>query len=149
MSRPFYLTPPCHSISASSVLQRHLLAGRDSEAFFNNLDHLHAHPGPRRANLAGSTVDGAAKSGQGCLHLRHAGRLELLHWEVASSSSSRARTTAPSNGCLVVEADARDRALLGLSHGPQFRVIEVDLLLLHVGDHLLVAQRDGCTKGGK
>ena len=124
-----------------------LLPCSDSVAFFDDPDRLHASL-VLRANLAGSTVDGAAKSGQGCLNLRHAERLELLHRKVAVL---QLRVLVPLRHPTVVSsvvADAWDRALLGLDHGLQVFFIEVDLVL-HVGDHLLIARGNSSTKGGK
>ena len=86
-----------------------------------------------------ATVDGAAQSGQGCFRLRHAVRLQLVHEKEQLFFLLLVPLHLPAVVSFVV-VYAWDLALLGLDHGPQFRDIEVDLLL-HVGDHFLVAHR--------
>ena len=123
----------------------HQLPFGDSVAFLDDPHHLHASM-MVQVNLVGAKVDGAAQSDQGCLVLRHAGRLELLHWEVALVHLLLVLSRVHRPPILFfVEVHAWDWAPVSRSHGPQFRVIEVDLLL-HVGHNLLIAKREGCTK---
>ena len=91
-------------------------------------------------------VRGAVKDAS--LSLRHAERLELLHWEEASFLL---RVLVPLRHPTVVSfvvAHAWDLTLLGLDHGPQVLFVEVEFLR-RVVDDFLIAHRDGCTECGK